>query len=411
MKQVLIPKPNLQINKGFNRAQSQSLQILAYSNEELITFLKEQVVNNPFLKCSFSNTEVDEDAFLAYDHTTPSLYDTIMKQVHLSQYKLEDDICEYLLMQLDSNGYFKDKYEVLIAEHQYSESLLQHHIAILKTFEPIGCFSFSLKECLEIQCTHLDNIHKDNAYMICSYLEDVALENWDKLSKTTKLDKDSIQQAYTLIKTLNPKPAANYSQDAIFMEPEFKIEIENGKVVIALLNEDLQISFCADETKNDSREVRAFMKKQRQEVESMMSQIQKRNTTLLQIMQCICEIQIDFFLNGGNLKHCTLDMISKMCKLHISTVSRSISNKTCEFHQHYYALKSFLSSGGVATFSTQQIKDKIKKYIAEEDKNKPLSDEHLRQKLLNEGIPISRRAVSKYREACYIFNSIKRKRG
>ena len=48
--------------------------------------------------------------------------------------------------------------------------------------------------------------------------------------------------------------------------------------------------------------------------------------------------------------------------------------------------------------SREAIKTRICQLVAEEDKNNPCSDEQLVQLLMKQGIQISRRTVSKYRE-------------
>ena len=50
----------------------------------------------------------------------------------------------------------------------------------------------------------------------------------------------------------------------------------------------------------------------------------------------------------------------------------------------------------------------ISELINKEDKIKPLSDQKISLLLLEMGIPISRRTVSKYRENLKILSSIKR---
>lgn len=65
--------------------------------------------------------------------------------------------------------------------------------------------------------------------------------------------------------------------------------------------------------------------------------------------------------------------------------------------------------GGDKTHNSNEIKNRIKKLIETEDKMHPYSDECLRKLLEKEGIMISRRTVSKYREACLLFNASQRK--
>lgn len=408
MKQKLIPKLDISLKGKFNQAKSQSLKILSCNNDELRVYLNEQMNHNPYLNYTYGN-EVDSDAYLEFDHSNQSLYDEIMEQARLSKYNPNLDICEYLIFQLDSNGYFKCSYQELLKMSNYPKDVVKKHIALLRTFEPHGLFAFDLRECLQIQCKLSKTPISDTAFTLCSYLEELALEHYDEIMNKTKLTFDEIDDGYHFIKTLNPKPAANYNSDTIYINPEFKITVEDEKIDIQLLNDDLNISFNALEDSNDSKEIQEFLKAQRAQVQNIMNSIQKRNMTLLQIMQYICDVQKDFFLKQASIKHLTLAMIAENCNLHISTISRAISNKSFEFNNTYYPLKKMLSNGGTDDVSADEIKKKIKLMIDNENKKRPYSDERIKDMLNEEGIHLSRRTVTKYRESLYIYNSSKRK--
>ncbi|MEG0274882.1 RNA polymerase factor sigma-54 [Amedibacillus sp. YH-ame10] len=409
MKQTLIPKPEISLQTKFHKGKSDSLRILSYSNDELRVFLQEQMNEHPYLQVQGFQVEQDSDAYLEYDHSKRSLYDEVMEQVHLYNGKIDEELCEYLLSQLDSNGYFRVKKDQLYHHSPYHKAQIQAHLNILHTFEPVGIFAFDLKDCLQIQCKNSEEADAQIAYTLCNYLEDLALRRWQHIAEETHLCKEELERGFHFIQTCNPKPAANYSIETIFVNPEFKIDVVDETVNIQLLNDDLSLSFQMDESMKESKELTSFMRQQRALVKNLQQSIQKRNMTLLQIMQYICDVQHDFFLNHGPLQHLTLAMIAQNCGLHVSTISRAIANKSFEFENKYYTLKKMLANGG----SEQSVKEEIKKrllvLIDEEDKHHPYSDEDLRKLLENEGILISRRAVSKYREACFIFNSSKRR--
>lgn len=409
MKQSLIPKPDIAIHKSFNQRQAKSLKILELNNDELLRYLKESSTSNHFLSLNPSSIQ-DGDTFLAYNHTNISLYDEIMEQVRYSKYNPDTALCEFLIFQLDSNGYFHEEFRELVKKSKYSKEMVKKHLAILRTFEPHGLFAFSLSESLKIQCKLSKSKYKVNAFILCDYLEDMAQGRIQKIMELTKLSELEIQESFKFIRTLNPKPAANYSTTSMYINPEFKIDIENHKIKIQLLQEDLQLEVRDETYKDENKEIQEFLKKQRQEARMIMDSVKKRNMTLLQIMQSICEIQSGFFLHDERLRHCTLQMISSDTNLHVSTISRAISNKSCEFNKRYYPLKNFFHSGGNDLYTKEEIQDKIINIIDNENKIKPYSDEKIRVLLAQENIVISRRAVSKYRESAYIYNSQKRKK-
>ena len=406
MKQALIPKPELIQKTKFNHSRNESLKILSFNHEELKVYLQEQMNQNPFLHVTQS--EADADSFLSYDHSKESLYDVILSQLQLQSQRYNQELCEALLSQLDSNGYFKESRLALLKSCNCSEAELTYHLNLLHTLEPYGAFAFDLKDCLRIQCQASEHPASETAIILCDELEELALRRWDSIIAKTQLTYEEIQEGFHFIQSCNPKPCANYAIEAIYMLPEFKVEVIDGNIQIQRIKDDFTIQLDM-ESIDRKQELNTYLKAQREQVKNIINSIAKRNMTLLQIMNCICEIQQDFFLKHAPLQHMTLEMAAKRCGLHISTISRAITNKAFEFEHHYYPMKKMFVSGGASGISQDEIKKRIRSIIQEEDKKHPYSDEAIRTILESEGIQLSRRAVAKYREACYLFNSSKRK--
>lgn len=143
MKQNITIKPELKIKQSFNSQKEQSLKILSYNAKNLKEYLFKQAQINPFLTYT-----AEASAFLEYDHSTQSLYDKIEAELKSTNQTIPEDLYQYLISQLDSNGYFKTT--PFLAS--YSEKQLQQAIYILQRTEPYGCFCRNLKESLKVQC-------------------------------------------------------------------------------------------------------------------------------------------------------------------------------------------------------------------------------------------------------------------
>ena len=83
-------------------------------------------------------------------------------------------------------------------------------------------------------------------------------------------------------------------------------------------------------------------------------------------------------------------------EVHESTVSRAVKGKYLQCGRGVYALSDFMPKG-MEEVSGDSVKQMLKKFIQNEDKKKPLSDQKLVKKLEEEGVQISRRTVAKYR--------------
>lgn len=79
------------------------------------------------------------------------------------------------------------------------------------------------------------------------------------------------------------------------------------------------------------------------------------------------------------------------------------------FELKYFFPSGFTSKEGIA-LTSDSVKKKIKELIEKENKEKPLSDQHIADQLASEGIEISRRTITKYREELGIPSTSKRKR-
>ena len=105
--------------------------------------------------------------------------------------------------------------------------------------------------------------------------------------------------------------------------------------------------------------------------------------------------------------------IAREVGVHVSTVSRAISDKYMQTPQGIFDMKYFFtggtSGGNGEQASWSSIKQRIRQVIDEEDKRNPLSDEGLAEKLVGTGVDVSRRTVTKYRKAMGLPSSRRRK--
>jgi RNA polymerase sigma-54 factor len=128
--------------------------------------------------------------------------------------------------------------------------------------------------------------------------------------------------------------------------------------------------------------------------------VTQRWDTLLTISQALIEHQHAFLEQGvRGLRPLTRGELAVAVGLHESTVSRATANK--------YVL---LPSGRTVPFDdffdgSLAAKEALLEVIATEQGTKPYSDEELARRLGQQGLPLARRTVAKYREALGILPS------
>ncbi len=97
----------------------------------------------------------------------------------------------------------------------------------------------------------------------------------------------------------------------------------------------------------------------------------------------------------------------------ISTVSRVTGSKYVQTDYGLYPLKFFFSSQFTSEsgdeVSTRQVRAALRDIIEAEDKKRPLSDEAITARLREQGLPVARRTVAKYREQMGILAARLRK--
>ena len=140
--------------------------------------------------------------------------------------------------------------------------------------------------------------------------------------------------------------------------------------------------------------------------------INRRTTTLHQVLYHLKEIQRAFFLSARDedLVPLTQKDVADQIGMNPSSISRTIANRSIITPQGKERLiKSFFGRGNLRAL--------ISKVLAEERENlsksilsRPLSDEMIREKLEDiYGIKVARRTVNKYRRRLGVSSSAKRK--
>ena len=140
--------------------------------------------------------------------------------------------------------------------------------------------------------------------------------------------------------------------------------------------------------------------------------INRRTTTLHQVLYHLKEIQRAFFLSARDedLIPLTQKDVADQIGMNPSSISRTIANRSIITPQGKERLiKSFFGRGNLSAL--------ISKVLAEERENlsksilsRPLSDEMIREKLEGiYGIKVARRTVNKYRRRLGVSSSAKRK--
>lgn len=79
-----------------------------------------------------------------------------------------------------------------------------------------------------------EKAESETGLILCDYLEELATQHYHAIIEKTELTQEEIDEGFDFIKTLNPKPAANYAQESTFLIPECKVSVEGENLQVEL---------------------------------------------------------------------------------------------------------------------------------------------------------------------------------
>ena len=330
-------------------------------------------------------------------------------------------IAEYIIGNLDSNGYLQGEIEEHARFLGVDASEVAEALELIQTFEPCGVGARTLKECLLLQVREHEKPHPSARTIIESYLPALARGRYREIAHKLGISMKELQDAVDFIRTLNPKPGAylSGSRDIRYIVPDVIVEKVEGEYVV-IINDNIPHLFINPYYQNLLRcgceeSVNSFIKKRLESALWLLRSIEQRRMTLYKVTEQIIKIQEPFLEKGIHfLKPLTLKDVADKIGMHESTVSRATSNKYVQTPRGLYPLKFFFSSsvGGVKgeEYSALSIKAYLKRLVEEEKPDSPYSDRQLKELLEIQGIQLSRRTVTKYRKELGIPASSQRRR-
>ena len=321
---------------------------------------------------------------------------------------LERAIAEDILWNLDENGYLAVDPILIADRYDRKEEEVKHVQDKLQQLEPPGIAAKDLQDCLLIQ---LKEEEDTLAYQIVSkYFDDFANHRYDRLQKYLDISKDSLVEVIEEISNLNPRPGdGKIGIGTETVIPDL-LAVQQDRKWVVIINEswipELNLSneyVTMLNQKDLPGETQKYLKEKFDSASWFIHAIEQRRHTLTAVMEAIIKRQKGFFKGEIELLvPMKLQDIADDIDMDISTISRSTRGKYVDTPYGIFELKSFFTEGykleSGEEVSTKAIKDLLKKLIDDEDKSSPLTDTDLANQLRDEGFPVARRTVAKYRE-------------
>ncbi len=451
----------LQVSRKLDMRLILSSAVLQLTSAELNQMIENELSDNPALEskepepeqsslysyevASFSKSAVADEDVSQFDASSSQNFDplanlraTISFQEHLcSQMRsfAPDDLqqlCEYLIYSLDTNGFLTEPLEMIASERNEPIEKVEAALKVVQSLEPSGVGARDLRECLLIQLAEMENgvkatdrdLLKTARLVVSDYLDQIGKKCYTRIGRKLKCNAEHIQQVAEFItKNLNPNPASGFDLDfngvstletPVHIYPDVAIiRSETGFTVQPLVG--LPSKYCVNDSwikeyrllRNSAQGVsHQAVVEYVNRARLFLKFLEMRVRTIQRVVQCIVKHQIGYIETGSVqfLRPLTRSAIAAELGIHESTVSRALIGK--------YVL---MPNQDVVPFdlffdNSLRVRVAIQNIVAREDSTKPLSDQRIVNILSEQGIKIARRTVSKYREQQNIVASLSRRK-
>ncbi|MES9993462.1 MAG: RNA polymerase factor sigma-54 [Candidatus Thiodiazotropha sp.] len=372
--------------------------------------------------------EASDQDYLVQNSSAATLHDHLLWQMNLTPFSTQDlVIATTIIDSINDDGYFTGDLEEVLQSLNDEEATIEDIEAVLhriQAFDPPGVGAQGPQDCLLIQLRQLPEATPflELAIRLCrDFFNLLTAQDQNQIMRRMKIDQQELTQVMQLIRTLNPHPGMLIaSSDPEYVIPDVFVSKRNGRWVVELNGEvtpKLRVNsgYASLIRRADQSEDNTFLKNHLQEARWFIKSLLSRNETILRVASKIVEYQRGFFEHGEEaMKPLVLRDIAEALDMHESTISRVTTQKymhtprgTLEFK---YFFSSHVSTSAGGECSSTAIRALIKKLIAAEIPNKPLSDNKIAALLSDQGIEVARRTVAKYRESMGIPPSNERKR-
>jgi len=418
-------------------------------------------IYDPAWKISNNSDKSTSDFIETMHSEAQGLHQHLDWQIQMSNLSVQDKvIAELIIDYIDDDGFLTESLELifetlsknLLIELDEVEAVLNY----IQHLGPIGVGARNLGECLLIQLQQQykdHSLYKKTSRLLEKHLDLIEKKDYTVIKRTLRITSTDLEDIMKLIRSLDPKPGKVFNTtDTDYITPDIYVKQIPDKITNntnsqqkqwkVSLNSETQPSLQINEyyanmltpvssthsAKKDTttsvvdsnatvaakKEESAYIKENLQQARWFIKSVENRNSTIVNVAQAIIERQSAFFQYGDEaMKPMVLKDLADQLGLHESTISRVTTRKYMHTPRGVYEFKYFFSShvgtetGGEC--SATAIRAMIKKLIAEEHPDKPLSDNKLTNLLKERGINVARRTVAKYREALAIPSSHDRK--
>jgi RNA polymerase sigma-54 factor len=419
-------------DRGSSDSVSEEKQLEIDHVDVMSEYFEPYINENNYSSGSSNDNEDELDIFNIIEAETVDLHDYLHQQIQYLKPAEEIKKCvEIILTHLDDRGYLNESIVELshinIEENIEIEIWEKALVFIKEELEPVGLGASNLQECLLIQTKRMGSEFDFEVEILEKHFDELLHNRLDTIAHTMATDVSRIVEVMEFFKSLEFRPASPWTDvPSMTLQPDAYIKYdaadsieEKGKFTISLSKKGIPelVVLEGEEYKKES-----LTKKEKQYIiehvssgKALQEAIRRRNQTLFQVINSICQNQVKFFEEGKTgLRSLQMQEIAAQLDISAATVTRTVKDKVVQTDHGLFPMKHFFSMkkvkmGGGEVNERDKILKALNEVIEEEDKGKPCSDALISKRILEKGFKVATRTISKYREMLDIPSSSKRK--
>ncbi|HKQ98785.1 MAG TPA: RNA polymerase factor sigma-54 [Candidatus Polarisedimenticolia bacterium] len=355
-----------------------------------------------------------------------SLTDHLMWQLDMAALPArQKEIAQAIVGNLDDAGYLQASFEELAAMGPYTVEEVETVLHLVQDFDPPGVAARDLRECLLLQIAYHDMEGTPVETIVRDHFDLLQGRRFRELAQALGMTLEEGMAAVEGVRHLDPKPGKKYNAGSSnYVVPDvYVLKIDKGYTIV--LNEEgmprLRISpfyrrLIDRNNPEATRETREYAREKFRSAFRLIKSLEERQRTIYKVAKSIVKHQQGFLDYGyEHMRPLILRDVADDIGMHESTVSRVVNHKYMHTPRGLFEMRFFfhsgLSSDHGEDVSSLTVKERIKKAVAEEEQEHPLSDAAIVRILSREGLRIARRTVAKYREELRIPSSNERRQG
>ncbi len=402
-------KQELKLKLGLNAYVVNLIDVLQLNSNELLEKLKEEKKDNPVLEIldtsylpSLGSISIDETEEYLNTEEENILDDVKLTFFSMTKDELERKIGDFIFNNLDDRGFLLVKPEKIAYFFNTTVEKVEEVRRKIQLIEPYAIASLDQIDAMKFVAT----LRKapEIVFKVLDNLQDIANYGEAYLAKKLSVGEEEIRKAlqyiednllhYAFRKVSSGSIRTKPDVIAYWEDGQWKIDVDISTPVVKISEKYLKLLEKADLEPEKKKYYMKLMKK----AKALINVLEGRKRLLEEITKIVLDFHTDWLLGNSKIKEPLLiKEVARLLGVYSSTVSRAIKNKYVLVNGKLYSFKEFFSRN-VSGYSREYIKDRIKQIIEEKKKKQEkYTDKEIKKILESEGINITVRAVTKYR--------------